>query len=72
MSRKHSNSSWSLTLTFILVIGIGGFMGVSSSGLRVSLVGSVLVLVASLETGLILVGFLAIQHQRPMEKLETE
>ncbi len=58
---------------FIVLIGIGGLLGASSSGLRVSLVGSVLVLVASVEAGAILASLLAFQRQqKPVEKLETE
>jgi hypothetical protein len=60
-------------LAFALVIGIGGLLGASFSGLRVSLVGTVLVLVAFAEAGVILAGFFSLQRQhRPVEKLETE
>jgi len=58
---------------FIVLIGIGGLLGASSSGLRISLVGSVLVLVASIEAGAILAGLLTFQRQqKPVQKLETE
>ena len=60
-------------LAFIVLIGVGGLLGASSSGLRVSLVGSVLVLIASVEAVAILVGLSAFQRrQRPVEKLEKE
>jgi hypothetical protein len=60
-------------LAFVLLIGVAGLLGALSSGLSVSLVGSVLVLVAFVEAGVILAGFLAFQPQQtPAEKPETE
>jgi len=73
MFQKHNNSSRSLTLAFVLLIGIGGLLGALSSGFKVTLAGSVLVLVAFAEATAILVGLSAFQRrQRPVEKLEKE
>ena len=73
MIQKHNNSSRSLTLAFVLLIGIGGLLGALSSGFKVTLAGSVLVLVAFAEAAAILVGLSAFQRrQRPVEMLEEE
>jgi hypothetical protein len=72
MSRKHKNSSWNLPRLLIIVLGAGGLMGITFWELGVSLVGSVLILVAFMETGVILAGLSAFQLRQTIEKTREE
>jgi hypothetical protein len=72
MSRKHKNSSWNPPRLLIIVLGAGGFMGITSWELGVSLVGSMLIFIAFIETGVILAGFSAFQLRQTVEKTREE
>jgi hypothetical protein len=53
----------------MLLLGMGGFLGITSRELGVSFDGSVIILVAFVETGLFLVGFSVLQRRQG--KVET-
>ena len=63
MSRKTNSSSRNLTLTFVLVVGSGGFLGLSLSVWNVSLVGLILIVAAFVEAIAILAGFFMLQRR---------
>ena len=63
MSRKTNSASRNLTLALVLVVGSGGFLGLSLTVWNVSLVGSILIVVAFVEAMVILAGFFVFQRR---------
>jgi hypothetical protein len=63
MSRKSGGSSY-LVLAFLILIGMGGILGVSSLNVKISLISGVIVIVAVLESVLILGGFALLKRSQ--------
>ena len=63
MSRNRDRP-YNLILAFIVLFGVGGVLGVSSLDVKVSVIGTVLVTVAVLESALIVGGFALLNRRR--------
>ena len=72
MSGKTGNSTRNAALAVIVLFAIIGVAGASSAGIRISGIGTVLVLTAFFEAGIILVGQFTFQHRRTGMEDETE
>jgi hypothetical protein len=72
MSQKQKASSRSRSLLLTLFLGAGVFSAFTSWELGVSLVGSVLILVAFVETGMILAGLATFQSRQGLETTGEE
>lgn len=64
MSSKTNRISRNSILALVLVVGFGGFLGVSVSVWSVSLIGSILIVAAIVESIAILAGFFVFQRRR--------
>jgi hypothetical protein len=64
MSQSHADPSRKLLLGVILLFAIVGFAGISTTVAKVSLSAVVLVLVASTEAGLIILGLIMVQNRQ--------
>ena len=64
MSRKSGGPS-NLILALLVLIGVGGVLGLSSFNVKVSVVGSVVILAAILESALILGGMALLNRKQP-------
>jgi hypothetical protein len=64
MSQSHADSSRKLLFGGILLFAIIGFAAISASVVKVSLSAVVLVLVASAEAGLIILGLIMVQNRQ--------
>jgi hypothetical protein len=64
MSQSRADSSRKLLFGGILLFAIVGFAGISTTVVKVSLSAVVLVLVASAEAGLIILGLIMVQNRQ--------
>jgi len=64
MSQGHADSSRKLLFGGILLFAIIGLAGISTTVVKVSLSAVVLVLVASAEAGLIILGLIMVQNRQ--------
>ena len=62
---RNSGRPYNLVLALVVLVGLCGVLGVSSLNVRVSLVGSVIVTVAVLESAVILGGIAILNRKRP-------
>jgi predicted lysophospholipase L1 biosynthesis ABC-type transport system permease subunit len=63
MSRKNERP-YNLILAFVVLAGVGGVLGVSSLNVKLSAIGITLIIVAVLESALILGGFALLSRRR--------
>ena len=68
MSRKNGGPI-NLILAFVILIGVGGILGVSSLNVKVSVIGGVIVIAAVLESALILGGIALLNRKQPHSEL---
>ena len=60
-----------MILAFIVLVGMGGVLGVSSLNVKVSVIGTLLVLVAVFESALILGGFVFLNRKRESPSIDA-
>ena len=69
---RNKDPPYNLILAFIVLIGLGGVIGVSSLDVKVSLIGTLLVTSAIVESALILGGLTLLnRRRRPSSTGET-
>lgn len=61
---RNKDPPYNLILAFIVLIGVGGALGVSSLDVKVSVIGTLLVTAAVLESALIVGGFALLNRRR--------